>query len=471
MSDTIRGFRESILRALGDLTSGSGNAPAGGASISDWRLVRTRASGNERYYVGDRLEQARATDTDECRLTVYVDSEDAAGARLRGEATVTIRPTDAPEEIAAIVARAAHAASKSKNPWFELPGKAAAPVAPASSAFAEGDVGSHIAACREALYAPARKDARGTAGAAGAAVAPASRINSLELFLKRERTGFINSRGQVIDEDSWKGFTEFVVESVGGGVDVELFDELSFSEPDPARLEAVTASRLAQVRDRAIAKPLPDLNGLPVLLVGKEAEALFGWFFDNSLVQAIYTKASSFGAGIDVQSPEGKGAPSEPLDIRAEAFLAGMPQSAAFDADGFPLEPVDVIRGGILKTLTGSVRYADWLGVPRKGAFPLFSVSPGRASLAQLREKPCLEPVMFSDFQMDPVTGAFGGEIRLAYWNDGNARIPVTGGSITGTVARSRLTMLRSEERDLGERSLCPKGLLLENVTVTSAGR
>lgn len=457
MSDTIRGFRETILRALGDLTV-----------VSDWRLVRTRASGNERYYVGDRLEQARATDTDECRLTVYVDSEDAAGTRLRGEATVTIRPTDAPEEIPAIVARAAHAASKSKNPWFELPGKAAALVAPASSAFDEGDIGSHIATCRDALYSPARKDARGDAGAAGA---PASRINSLELFLKRERTGFINSRGQVIDEDSWKGFTELVVESVGGGVDVELFDELSFSEPDPARLEAVTAARLAQVRDRAIAKPLPDLNGLPVLLVGKEAEAMFGWFFDNSLVQAIYTKASSFGAGIDVQSPEGKGAASEPLDIRAEAFLAGMPQSAAFDADGFPLEPVDVIRGGILKTLTGSVRYADWLGVPRKGAFPLFSVSPGRASLAQLREKPCLEPVMFSDFQMDPVTGAFGGEIRLAYWNDGTGRIPVSGGSITGTVARSRLTMLRSRERALGDRSFCPAGLLLENVTVTSAGR
>ena len=54
---------------------------------------------------------------------------------------------------------------------------------------------------------------------------------------------------------------------------------------------------------------------------------------------------------------------------------------------------------------------------------------------------------MFSDFRLDPVTGDFGAEMRLAYWFDGERRRPVTGGSISGSVTELRSTMKRSFER------------------------
>jgi PmbA protein len=74
---------------------------------------------------------------------------------------------------------------------------------------------------------------------------------------------------------------------------------------------------------------------------------------------------------------------------------------------------------------------------------------------------------MFSDFRLDGVTGDFGAEIRLAYWFDGEKKIPVTGGSISGSVQEFKATMHRSSERSLGARSLCPTAVLLAGLRVT----
>jgi len=104
-----------------------------------------------------------------------------------------------------------------------------------------------------------------------------------------------------------------------------------------------------------------------------------------------------------------------------------------------------------------------------RAPFPLFSVSAGKVSLEQLRAKPCLELVKFSDFSLEQTTGDFGGEIRLAYWFDGKKRIPLTGGSISGSVAELRSTMVRSRERALASRSLCPEAVLLKGVSITGA--
>jgi len=77
---------------------------------------------------------------------------------------------------------------------------------------------------------------------------------------------------------------------------------------------------------------------------------------------------------------------------------------------------------------------------------------------------------MFSDFRLDTVTGSFGAEIRLAYYFDGKTRIPVTGGSISGSVAELRASMVRSRERSLGTRSLCPSAVLLKGVSIGGGG-
>lgn len=439
--------------------------------IADWRLVGTSVSRQEQYFIREKTEQLRAVDELQYSLTVYVDSE-AEGKKFRGEATVTIQPSHTESEIQAKIRQALFAASKSKNPWFDLPGPAAPKVSLPPSGFESLDEGTRMETLRAALFSPETESPQATGGEAVAGLGgPSSRVNSLELFLSRGEKTFSNSKGLEFSTLGWRGYSEFVVEADAPQGAVELFDDIEFSEPDEARLREATGSRLAQVRDRAVALPLPSLADIPVILRGKEAEEVFAWFFGNSTTAAIFTKASPFSLGTNVQAPEKGGEAADPLDIHAEPFISGLAASSAFDSDGFPLERTPVIVGGYLKTLVGGIRYADWLGVERKGSFPLFSVSPGSVTLAEMRERPYLEPVMFSDFRLDGLTGDFGAEIRLAYWFDGKTRRPVTGGSISGSMTELRSTMIRSRERGLATHSLCPQAVLLKGVSITGAGR
>ena len=293
-----------------------------------------------------------------------------------------------------------------------------------------------------------------------------ARINSLELFLTRVGTRIVNSRGCDVSFVQWKGECEFIVEAAGPAGEVELYDDIVFSEPDLARLGAETASFLLLVSERARAEPMPELAGIPVILRGENAQAVFGWFHNNARTDAVYTKASPFSPGSRVQ---GEGPVSEPLDTVAEALIPGLPQSAPFDQEGYPIESWPTIRSGVIVALHGPVRYAQRLGVPASGAQPLFSVSSGGGSLETLRGSPYLEPLLFSDFQLDQQSGSFGAEVRLALYYDGTRTIPVTGGSVTGNLMDNRAAMLRSSERALSSGSLCPIAVKLFSVSVTGA--
>jgi len=431
---------------------------------ADWRLVSTEKSRDERYYVKDDLELAREVEEVRHSLTLYIDAEEG-GKKTRGEASITLQPSFSDEEIDSKIAQALFAASISKNPWFDLPEAAAVKTALPASGFTALEGNARVELCRQALYAPARLQAV----AQRQAKEHRPRINALELFISKTTRHFFNSKGAAFDTEEWKGYSEFIVEADSDLGGVELFDDIAFSEPDTARLEAATGMRLAQVRDRAEAVPTPALKDLPVILGGREAEDIFAWFFDNATAEAIFTKASSFTLGMNIQQSDPSDNVHDPLDIWAEAVIPGLPGSGPYDPDGFPLEPTQVVEKGILKCLTGGIRYADWLGQPRKGSFSLFSVSEGSLSMGELRSRPHLELVKFSDFRLETSTGDFGGEIRLGYWFDGEKRIPVTGGSISGSVAELRSAMVRSRERGLGSRSLCPVAVKLAGVSITGA--
>ncbi|MCE5257378.1 MAG: hypothetical protein LLF89_11115 [Spirochaetaceae bacterium] len=461
MKDTIKDtMKNTILAAIEAFNSENGSN--GGVKIADWRLVETVISREERYFIHEAMEQARSVDTASYSLAVYVDSE-TDGRKFRGDATVSIQPSCSPEDVAAKVRQAAFAASKSKNPWFELPGAAAAKVELPRSGFEALSDATRAATVRDALYAPEKS----AASALLSPASPVSRINALELFLTHERKSFQNSRGAAFTSQGWHGYSEFVLEAKAAGGPVELFDDIAFSDLDVQRLSAATGTRLEQVRDRAVATPLPDLKDIPVILRGKEAEDFFGWFFFGATTSAVFSKASAFELGANVQRSGDGEAVADPLDLWAEPILQGIPESDAFDPDGYPLERALVIEQGVLKALVGSVRHADWLGQPRKGSFQLFSVSPGRTSLAAMHAEPYLEPVMFSDFRLDNVTGSFGAEIRLAYYFDGEKRIPVTGGSISGSVPELRASMLRSKERAIMTRALCPVAIKLKGISIS----
>jgi predicted Zn-dependent protease len=423
-------------------------------SIADWRISEMRRSGAEWYFIGESLDSARAIEALDYRLSVYVDAE-LDGKKLRGEASVILHPTMSDAEIRALVSRSAFAASKARNAWYPLVEPAAARTVLPRSAFEGKPPEAWIEPLREALY----KDDSRESGA--------GRINSLELILTRSDVRIVNSRGVDAAFPRWRGYIEYTVEASGGAGDVELTDDLAFSEPDPLRLSSVLRSRLEIVRDRAGSRPTPSLAGLPLVLAGRQAEAVLEWFFTNIDAARVFRKASPFEMGGSVHGTTSEG--FDPISLTAEAVLPGAPESAPFDAEGFPLVRTPCIAGGLVTAFIGPSRYAHYLGRPVAGAFPLFSVAPGSLSAAELRSGPHLEVAFFSDFTVDPDSGDFGGEIRLGYWFDGKERKAVSGGSVTGSLFENRGGIRLSRETLLSGRMQGPEALLLPLVSVTGA--
>ena len=86
---------------------------------------------------------------------------------------------------------------------------------------------------------------------------------------------------------------------------------------------------------------------------------------------------------------------------------------------------------------------------------------------AELRQGEYLEVVEFSDFQVDSMTGDLFGEIRLAYWHDGETVTPVSGGSLSGSMLSLAEEMYLSRETVQYDNWRIPAATLLKGVTVT----
>jgi PmbA protein len=418
-----------------------------------WKIVERRNEGLEGYFIGAVLDTTRAVDTALYDVSVYVDGEAEGGkGRTRGECAVKIQATADEAEIDAVLARAAATAAGMKNPWFPLVEPGSEAIALPASGFDSRSISEGMELVRSALY---RHDGLGGA-----------RINSLEIFLKKVRSRVVNSTGLDVAWSSWVGHAEFIVNAGSGREEIELFSLLDFSEPDEARLAGAVRDQLAAAADRLSATATPACEGLPLLLCGELAGQVYGYFHANVSAQAVYEKYGNFAIG-DLVGREGGG--GDLIALRALPAVKGSPLSAPYDASGFPLWPLSCIEDGKLTRLVASSKHAHYLGIPATGTMQLFELSPGRLSETELRARPYIEAVSFSDFFVEPTTGDFGGELRLAYIHREGRRIPVTGGTVTGSLGENRGEILLSREVEAKTNGLSPRVCLIPRVSVSPA--
>jgi PmbA protein len=150
--------------------------------------------------------------------------------------------------------------------------------------------------------------------------------------------------------------------------------------------------------------------------------------------------------------------------------LKNSPASAPVDVDGFSLASSRIIDAGTLERYWGPLRFCHYLNVPATGAIGNVMVTPGSKSVDELRNGPQLEVVYFSDFVTEPLTGDFGGEIRLAYYTDQEGkRHPVTGGSVSGNIRDVQSQMHFSREVQSCARFQGPLAVLLPEISVSGA--
>jgi PmbA protein len=279
-------------------------------------------------------------------------------------------------------------------------------------------------------------------------------------------TRIANSAGLEVGWTSFRGSGELIVEAEGPGGAVELFRELSFARTRTEELAAELERLQAFCRDRAVAAPTPALGSAPLLLTGEAVREVGQYFLFHSAAESAHRNLARFRPGESVQGEAVRG---DALSVSLQPFLAHSPLSCPWDEDGWPLQPVALIEAGRLVRRWGPVQYCHYLGIPPTGNVPNLRLQPGSRPLAALRAGGCLEAALFSDFQCQPLTGDFAGELRLAYWHapDGSRR-PVTGGSVSGRLDESATGgLLLSAETQALSGFAGPAGVLLPPVTVT----
>jgi len=238
--------------------------------------------------------------------------------------------------------------------------------------------------------------------------------------------------------------------------DVEIHNIFSYDSLDTAALAKKVGEALSFVRDRARAQRILKSGKYDVVLSGDAVASVLSFYMSRSAAHMIYPKYSTWQVGDCVQGEDISGAK---LDID---LCATVPYSE----EGVPMKDLPLLREGKLQAIHGNNRFCRYLGIRPTGQYRKGRCSNSGPSFEELKAGPCLWAVTFSDFDMDAMSGRFGGEIRLAYLIDGDSVTPVTGGSINGSLLETQGNLQFSAERYEAANYSGPYALRIHGVNV-----
>lgn len=409
-------------------------------NIGLWYISEAVSRSAEVFFVRKNMDLKRTADLTDYNVEVFRELE-RDGEKLLGSSSVPVYTGQSEEEIRASLRKAAYAASFAANPRFELLSGTAEPHVPSASGFAPMGVEEMAKVMGDALFAP---DTQSDVF-----------VNSAEIFAVKRSSRVVNSCGVDVSWDTCEVRGEFVIQCPAPQ-DVETYHGFAYREPDTGALTELVRESLRQTRDRALAVQAPKAGRCTVLLTGEHVAELFGYYVSRSSTGAVYHHYSDFELGKDVQGG----------DVSGDRLTVELTAAEPYDREGIRLTDRVLMEEGVLRTFHGGVRFSRYLGLEPTGDYRSIRVPTGSTPLAELRALPCLEVVTFSDFQMDPMSGHFAGEIRLAYLHDGEKVTPVTGGSVNGNLLEAQKTMRMSRERYTSSTYTGPYAVALQDIPV-----
>ncbi|WBW95622.1 metallopeptidase TldD-related protein [Oceanirhabdus sp. W0125-5] len=416
--------------------------------IDGYKIAETKIESNELFFLKKSIDMDRAKNVHHFKVTVYKDFEED-GTKFKGSSTASIHPTMNDEEIKNALNDAAFAAKFVKNPYYPLVKPSNSNIKLEESEFSKGSLPFWMGEITNALYAPDNYDKGG--------------INSCEIFLDKIYTRIVNSEGVDISNTRYKVMTEFITTWKEDGEEVELYRCLNFSDFDSEEISGEVNSMINISKEKAVAKNTPALGKASVLLTKGAVKDFFSFYDTLSSASAVYQGYSTWKIGQKLQGEEVKG---DTVTMILNPFMKNSTNSSCYDDDGFPLAPVPIIEDGILQRYSSNTRFAHYLNIEPTGTINNISVSGGTKTEEELKKDPFMEVVAFSDFSVDDLTGDFCGEIRLAWYFDGDKKSPVTGGSISGNINEVHNEMFLSKEIQKDNNFEGPKVIKLLNVNV-----
>lgn len=407
--------------------------------LSGWILREEKRLSRELFFIRDRLDMNRLSESCEYFLRIFVDSEDGT---VRGESDVTLSASDSRGEIEERIQSGILAASYVENPYYPLP------VGEGEHTFEDDyseieDLKNRYEELIEALFHRDLEDAK---------------VNSCEIFAVEGSDRVVTSQGTDIRYPVGK-FTFELITDASIEENCEIFRPYTLKTMDIERIAEIVTNQLEETRARSIAKRGKTQKNCTVIISGREVEEFFRFYLAQAQDAAIFRKQSRAVLG----ERFGKG----DLTIRMRPDLPFSTVSRLCDDSGKLLKSYLLFEHGYVRNLTSTLRYSLYLGVEYMGAVRGFEVSPGDVSYSDIIKEDHIEILAFSAFLMDPVTGDFGGEFRLARKVEEGKVTYLTGGSLSHTVFDVQEMM--SFTKEMAEYNGCyaPKAIILRNVTIT----
>lgn len=412
----------------------------GKANAAVWSIEKQTDSSAELFFIRRRLDMRRMADTVKYNVTVYRDFE-KNGKAMRGSSAVCIMPSQSMEEIEAAVSGAFFAASFVTNPTYDLPEAAVCEPMVMESDLTALPVEQAAMKMAEALFA----------GETGTEAV----FNSVEIFGKKAQRHLVTSWGTDVCYTKHTASGEFVVQCKEPE-DVEMYHSFSYDSLDTEALKQKGIDALRRVADRAVAKQALPSGSYNLILSEEHIATVLSYFAERSHAAMVFPGYSDWKLGSEVQGE----------DVTGEKLNLTLYATVPYSTEGVPMMDRPLIEDGKVALIHGSARLCSYLGLPPTGEYRSVICSNGSIPMADMQREPYLFPVAFSDFQMDSMSGHFGGEIRLAYWFDGKETKIVTGGSVNGSIMDCCGKLQFSLERYTGSRYQGPKAVLMPSVPV-----
>ncbi len=417
-------------------------------AIDAWKIIEKDIKSGELFFITNNIDMDRGKEVKYYQVTVYKDFC-KADEKYRGSSTVNIHPTMTELEIKDSLKEAITGAAFVRNRFYPLvePEDNSSAVLPGE--YSDENISDSLITVADAVFA-ADNFKNGW-------------INSIEIFLNEISLRIINSNGVDVNYHKFVGELELITNWKENGEEIELYDNIKFGNLNSKKLTEEVRHMLEVSKERSLAEHTPALGSFTVLLTGKPVKELLKYYYQKSNIQHVYEQVSAAKLNESIQGSKITG---DKLSLILDPQLKGSTESGPYDKDGFPLSKIEVVKDGILTNYWGSKRYSYYMNTQATGDIKNIIVATGNTSTKSLRESPHLEIPIFSHFQMDALTGDFGGEIRLGYYFDGKTTKPVTGGSISGNIKNIQGDIYFSREKQIINNFAGPRTIKLQGISI-----
>lgn len=412
------------------------------SSADAWAITDKITQGWEFYFIGHKLDQNRVRDVEHINVQVFRKMDDG---KLVGKASEEIAPTASIEEAKKIIDQLCERATFALNPYYEL-----------NKETVHEELKSFDPQQMAKEFIEALQQVPETAG---------EYINSYEIFTECCIRRYVNSEGIDVTESYPKSMVEVVVNAKNDEHEIELYRMYEAGTCDKDNLVKEISNTLKFGKDRLNTTPTPNLEKATVIFSTEDAAKIFEWASTSMHAAYKFMGYSKFESGKEILE-DVKG---DKITIKAVKELPNSSENGSVDAEGAPVHDMYIIKDNVAQNYWGDCQFRHYLGVKDSFIASNFVAEGGSSTEAEIRSGRYLEPVEFSDFSVDDITGDIAGEIRLAYLHDGDEVTAVSGGSVSGNLYELMKNAKLSKELKQYNNVVVPAVVKLENVTISGA--